>query len=419
MTHTRKAAAPDTAPKRAGLPRVPHSPARHRPSGPGAGPREGVGGSRPRLRVLDGLRLVAALMVAVHHYIGTYRVTKPDSTPWGQPADQIFPHAFPVAAYGWIGVEFFFVLSGFVICMSCWGRRPRDFVISRLARLYPAYWCAVLLTTAVLTLWPVVRAPLPHGEMLLNLSMLNEGFGVRGVDGVYWTLWAELRFYLLFLLVMATGLSYRKVVVFCCVWGFLAAVAHEADATMLVLLLNPSAAWFFIAGLTLYLMHRFGPDLLLWGLLGMAWVMGQYQLIDRVAYESVSTWKGAVLLYTAFLALVVAIALGRLRWVRGNWLTVAGSLTYPYYLVHYAIGLTVIALLHEALDPRVLLLGLIVAGLAASWLIHRCVERPVAALIRRGLSRAFGRLDAQEPGPSVASSPRHPVKRARDLVCRQ
>jgi hypothetical protein len=64
-------------------------------------------------------------------------------------------------------------------------------------------------------------------EILLNFTMLQSGSGVSNVDGVYWTLWSELRFYLLFMAVVVTGLA-------------------------------------------LYLMYRFGQDLLLWGILGLA-----------------------------------------------------------------------------------------------------------------------------------------------------
>lgn len=113
----------------------------------------------------------------------------------------MFPTAFPFAAYGWLGVELFFLISGFVICMSCWGRSVGDFFTSRVTRLYPAYWFAVLATTAVLLLIPGGQKPLPWPDVLTNLTMLQEPLGVRMVDGVYWTLFAELRFYLLFALV--------------------------------------------------------------------------------------------------------------------------------------------------------------------------------------------------------------------------
>ena len=110
-----------------------------------------------RLYAIDGIRLLAALMVTVHHDAGTWRDNQLGNRGSGRPASEVFPHLFPIASYSAavIGVQFFFVISGFVICMSCWGRLPRDFFVSRVIRLYPAYWFGVLSTTfLVLTLWP-------------------------------------------------------------------------------------------------------------------------------------------------------------------------------------------------------------------------------------------------------------------------
>ncbi|MFD4527409.1 acyltransferase family protein [Streptomyces sp. NPDC058470] len=360
-------------------------------------PPSAAGGARrkPRLYVIDALRLVAALMVALHHYIGTYRANQPDNLIWGRPVSEIFPSLFPFATYGWIGVEFFFVISGFVICMSSWGRRARDFFVSRVIRLYPAYWFAVLFTTAVLTLWPAQFTALPSVKVILNLSMLQQGEGAPAVDGVYWTLWSELRFYVIFMLVVATGLTYRKVVLFCCVWGALAAVAPNSGVPLLVTVANPEAAWFFIAGLALYLMHRFGQDLLLWGILGLAWVMSQNQLPARISVEKVSSWSGSLILYTLFLLLMVGIALGLTDRIQWKWLATAGSLSYPFYLLHYAIGTTLIHYLHQDIDARLLVPALIIAMLALSWLVHRFVEVPLARKLKQGLTSAFSRLDVK------------------------
>lgn len=49
------------------------------------------------------------------------------------------------------------MVSGFVICMSAWGRSVGDFAVSRVSRLFPAYWAAVAFTTLVLFNWPEVR----------------------------------------------------------------------------------------------------------------------------------------------------------------------------------------------------------------------------------------------------------------------
>lgn len=345
-----------------------------------------------RLYVVDGIRLVAALMVVLHHYVGTRRVDQPGNAIWGRPVSDLMPSVFHVAAYGWIGVEIFFVISGFVICMSCWGRTPRQFFVSRVIRLYPAYWFAVLFTTAVLVAVPGVWERLPLREVLLNLTMLQAGSDVPNVDLVYWTLWSELRFYLLFLVVVAMGLTYRRVIVFCCVWGAAAMLAPVSDFPLLVLLANPDGAWYFIAGLALFLMHRFGQDLLLWGILAMAWLMGQLELGERVHYEGVSGWRGAVLIFTVFMLVMVAVSLGWTDRIRWRWLVTAGCLTYPLYLMHYMAGTAIIARLQGTMDPR-LLVALVIAGfLLLSWLVHRVVERPVARLLKRGLDSSFARL---------------------------
>jgi peptidoglycan/LPS O-acetylase OafA/YrhL len=346
-----------------------------------------------RLYAIDGIRLLAALMVAVHHYAGTNRVDQPGNRIWGRPVSDIMPTVFRFASYGWIGVEIFFVISGFVICMSCWGRTPRQFFTSRVIRLYPAYWFAIVFTTAVLIALPGVWDRLRTRDVLLNFTMLQSGSGVMNVDGVYWTLWSELRFYLLFLVVVWSGLTYRKVVVFCCVWGAAAMLAPISKLPLLELVANPEGAWYFIAGLALYLMHRFGQDLLLWGILAMAWLMGQRELglrIDEV--EHVSGWRGSVLIFTVFLLAMVAIALGATDRVRWKWLVTAGALTYPLYLTHYAAGTAIINRLRDTMDARLLVVSVIAAFMLLSWLVHRFVERPVARLLKRGLDTSFARL---------------------------
>ncbi|GAA3298077.1 acyltransferase family protein [Streptomyces cinereospinus] len=360
--------------------------------GPGGDAPARASRRRPRLYLLDGIRLLAALMVVLHHFAGTHRADRPGNVIWDRPVSELMPSVFRVASFGWIGVEIFFVISGFVICMSCWGRTPKDFFVSRVIRLYPAYWFAVLFTTAVLVLLPGVQERLRLREVLFNLTMLQAGSDVPHVDPVYWTLWSELRFYLLFLVVVAMGLTYRRVVVFCCVWGAAAMLAPVSDFPLLTLVADPSAAWYFIAGLALYLMHRFGQDLLLWGILAMSWLMGQLELGERVEYEQVSSWRGAVVIFTAFMLLMVAVALGYTDRIRWRWLVTAGCLTYPLYLTHYLAGIVVIHHLRGTMDPRLLVAGLVAGFLVLSWLVHRFVERPVARALKKGLESSFVRL---------------------------
>jgi peptidoglycan/LPS O-acetylase OafA/YrhL len=89
---------------------------------------------------------------------------------------------------------------------------------------------------------------------------------------------------------------------------------------------------------------------------------------------------------------MAAVALGWLNWVRGGWLTLAGALTYPLYLLHQEIGAALIARLHSHLPKWPLLGGLVVTMLVVAWLVHRLVERPLAPLVKRWLSDAVTQM---------------------------
>jgi peptidoglycan/LPS O-acetylase OafA/YrhL len=124
----------------------------------------------------------------------------------------------------------------------------------------------------------------------------------------------------------------------------------------------------------------------------MSWLMGQLELGERVAYEQVSSWRGAVVIYTVFLLFMVAVALGFTDRIRWRWLVTAGALTYPLYLTHYLAGTTIINRLRDTMDARLLVVSVIAGFLVLSWLVHRVVERPVARVLKRALEASFRRL---------------------------
>ncbi len=358
-------------------------------------PQEAPGGRRAgRIAVLDGLRLVAALMVVGYHFLAYDRGS---AKPWGVASDVAFPALWRPASYGWLGVELFFLISGFVIGMSAWDRTPGQFLRSRVTRLFPAYWAAALLTFAVLSLWPLVRTPVTPSEFLVNLTMLNEPLGVRSVDAVYWTLWVEARFYLLFaVLLLGRPLTVRRAALFCGGWLMAAVLAQQADVPALDVMVMPDYAPYFVAGLALFLIHRFGSHLLLWGLTGVAFLLAQHHALGMVARVSrtlerpLAGWPALLILAAGF-GVLALVATGRLDGIRWRWLTVAGVLTYPIYLLHEYPGWTMIAALHPLL-PRWAVLALVVAAVAvAAWLLHRYVERPVARILKHRLAEPLGK----------------------------
>ncbi len=354
-------------------------------------------------------------MVVFHHYVGYGGGPGlgPDhwGSAWGGPASNVFHRSSLIGAYLWTGVCLFFVISGFVICMSSWGRTLGNFFTSRVTRLYPAYWLAVIASTVVLTLWPVVRRPLGLNDVLMNLTMIQESMHITDVDAVYWTLWIELRFYILFALVVWKGVTYRKVVAFCLLWTVAGMAASTASWPALELFAMPQVSPFFVAGLAYYLMYRYRPNALLWAIVGFSWILSTRYVVVHQAEIAPAlgravappTWPAVALVTLSYLVMAV-VALGWASRIQWRWLTVAGSLTYPFYLLHEEIGWTAIRQFRHAIPPWPLV-GLVTAGmLLAAWLVHRLVERPLSRLLKSGITRSLDQLRAAEPPSAPAPS---------------
>ncbi|KAK1181368.1 acyltransferase family protein [Streptomyces sp. NBS 14/10] len=367
-------------------PALPQTPA---PSPEGSRPSRGA---PVRLRALDGLRLLAALMVAAYHYGGRGGEI---SQAWGSSPREQFPTASTYFAYGCLGVQIFFVISGFVICMSGWGRPLRSFFASRVSRLYPAYWAAILIVTAVFALpWVAFKSVSPS-DTLVNLTMLQQPIGVDRVLGVCWTLWAELRFYALFaLFVVLPGANRRRVILFCAVWTLGAALADAANQPFLELVLMPEYAPYFIGGMGIYLIHRYGHDALAWGIVGLSFLIGQHYAVAELwhapnpSFFSYRSTLGIVAIVAFGYLAVALIALGKFHWANWRWLTLAGALTYPFYLVHEHLGWVVVEVLHQKLNiPSYGTFALtILLMLFLAWLLYRFVEQRLTPVIKRSLT---------------------------------
>lgn len=148
-------------------------------------------GATPRLDSLTGARFIAALAVFLFHAGGIF------------PAEGVFGRALAfIGRDGGIGVDFFFVLSGFVLA---WSWRPggsvKAFYRRRFARLAPAYWVALVYGFV----WVVVLYRDPVGAALNAIPAV---FGLQAwfpdpavhfaANGVEWSVSTELFFYALF-----------------------------------------------------------------------------------------------------------------------------------------------------------------------------------------------------------------------------
>ncbi len=171
----------------------------------------------PRYVFLDGLRGLAAFLIVLFHLINQW------VSPISEQMQRILPHWLRAFINNCdLGVEVFFVLSGFVIVHSLVGETitPKyfgNFVLRRTLRLGPPYWFMVAWRYLVpFLIYPTKLFAFPDGSwpgwfattggwpnVFYNIAFLPDILGTVRMVEVSWTIFLEVQFYLFFLLVIA------------------------------------------------------------------------------------------------------------------------------------------------------------------------------------------------------------------------
>jgi peptidoglycan/LPS O-acetylase OafA/YrhL len=329
---------------------------------------------KKRYAAIDALRIIAAAAVVFFHYAYLMRDR-------AAPAPALMQS---IACYGYLGVELFFMISGFVIALSALGRSKPRFAYARFVRLWPAFMICMGLTVLAAG-WPGT------GVVLANSTMLPHVLGAPYIDGVYWTLMFEIIFYAGISSLLATDDKFfRRLRAFTVVWLVAATIGQFVPLPNVKVLLVLDYAPFFSCGISLFLLERTGRSIANMGLLAasiaMAMILAAVQsreIGDAHWPAHPIAWVCAVivLLSAAGLYLATQIDLGK----RGDRIAFAlGGVSYPLYLLHYVFGSALAAQFGEMTG----LLGM----LATSYAVWR-VELPIRnwLLGRSNLRPAFAR----------------------------
>ena len=365
--------------------------------------------SKPRDPALDGLRGVAVLLVYIFHYGGGLR----SSTVWVRSFGY-------VTQAGWVGVELFFALSGFLITGILWDNRDqaqelRNFFARRGLRILPVYYGAIgLALLASLAKGVTIarcRPDLVYVFFLQNLPPLVPT-ALRYPPPLalnhLWSLAVEEQFYLLwpFLLLAA---STRRRALQICLWTF----GLSAAFRLALFSLHPFADPAIVARWAPFLVTRAG------GLgLGGALALSRRQLTsDRLHVMSQAGLIGGVVVFagvgvlcrnlllvnrTQFvLALpaveIASVCLVALALQPGPWrkalclrpLAALGRISYGFYVLHIllepvfdAVGRGVVHTSTGSTYQLVRLLAALPISAAAAWLSFHFLELPLLRLKR-------------------------------------
>ena len=373
-----------------------------------------------RIAPLDGLRGVAVLWVVAFH-VHALRAKLGD--PW---VDAIASSRYvePVVGAGYLGVDLFFLISGFLLAMpwfvhAAQGRSApsaRDFYARRLRRIVPAYYVQlVVLFAFVLPLLAGARYwrsdayvyafnAVAHALFLHNTTPLTSGS--MQVNGALWTLAVEAQFYLLIpvlapLFVRWTAASVAAAFALAILWHL--GVRDGLDA-LVTAEMAIGAPWGWPESIVRYLLlHQFPSYLVHFAMgivLGRAWFLWgsrEQRPIERVIVSAIAAGALAVLYW---LVAIDGRMLGDLSWIvpplalgallfwavtargpaaqailaRGP-LAFSGHVSYSAYLYH--LPLLFVGNAYARALPAWISLPLYLATLlGVSWLSYRYVEQP-------------------------------------------
>lgn len=334
-----------------------------------------------RIRSLDGLRGLAILLVLLFHAYARW----PDLVPWATVHGDFF-----LFRYGSLGVQLFFLISGYVILMTLDGCASfREFAARRWLRLFPAMLIVSALIYASADLLPgrPYGAPGPldfvPGLLFVQDDWINFVFDarIRPLEGVFWSLFVEVKFYLIFGLLYFAGrhsavsrltalflLCFAvKVATVLATPTSAAGLAAGAALEVMTALSLQHFGW-FASGAWLYRYMKTGQRLSL--LYSAALLVPNTIMTLGVKPEQLTGWMLCAALYLSF---VLALKVQRFQPVFSfGPLLFLGSVSYPLYLMHENALIALAIRVHDAfpaLHPLATPLPGLGLILALSWAV--------------------------------------------------
>ena len=310
-----------------------------------------------RIQGVDALRGLAALAVCWYHF-----------TTAAPTLDEGIVKSS--GTYGWLGVEVFFVISGFIIpyALHRSGYKLKNyptFLIKRITRLDPPYIASIFVVIAVTYFFTF--SPHYSGEkfaidpvgLLLHVGYLNVIFHHPWLNPVYWTLAIEFQYYLLVGLIFSLISSKHRVVrlLTFALLGLTAVLIRREEYIFVFMFL-------FLMGMSVFQYRQK--------------IVGRWEFVILVIAAAIGVYLTLGIPY--MLAALIGVSGILFLRVRNTILNFLGMISYSLYLIHPPIARLGLGLGRRFAvnQPTRILLVMIALGLSifAAYLLYLLVEKP-------------------------------------------
>lgn len=359
---------------------------------------------------IDVLRCIAALAVMSYHFL--FLVAYPGPTPNRITNGLITEPLLPaVTAWGYFGVQAFFVISGFVIYASLNANSAGQFLSKRFMRLAPALWICATITLFIALLAHDGSVGKIITRYLVSISFFPFG---KQIDGSYWTLRVEVGFYLSIFAMMI--LAPRKMETYfraLCVVNFLVSAVSFLGITKREWLGNLGDIFvlhhgsYFAIGIYLHkLVVQKQRSAINIGLMVLA-ILGTYaHMASGTEHGDIpelwSVWTG--ILTTIIVAVATDPLLSKFTGAKGaTKLRTIGKATYPFYLIHQLVGCFVIYLAMSAGASHAIAAALAFGVIVAITIAVTILEKRLVAYLKPQAMAVSARLDSKYPRQAVAA----------------
>jgi peptidoglycan/LPS O-acetylase OafA/YrhL len=342
-----------------------------------------------RVKTLDSFRFIAVFLVIFIHFGYSY----PEFYPFKNQLKSNF-----IFSYGYLGVHLFFMISGFVIFMTLEKCASfADFILKRIVRLFPTLLFCCLLTYFFFLIFDsdkhFLRFHNSSVDFLPSLTFTdlwvwNRVFHkqVEYIDGVYWTLSYEMKFYLLIAIVYFTNKKhfFRNwmilVSVILIIYEIILKYFHSAEILqkLVLLVFFPNYIVLFTAGMFFFLVFsRRTP--------GLIYIIALVLLLLSELYI-LNNLTASIYIGVFILMFVIFIYRGQwLKFLSNPVIVKIGIISYPLYLIHAHIGVYLMSVIFKITgiqNPYFLICVCTMALIGAAFLIHTYVERPSGIFLR-------------------------------------